>query len=59
MSSRIFIGVLLSACVVRGYNPGSPDRSLSVLQTAEITPNKTLCMRSLGRASILRVEQFT
>jgi hypothetical protein len=27
------------------YYPGSPDRNLSVLQTAEITPNKHLFMR--------------
>ncbi len=37
--------VLLSIAFAWSYYPGSPDRNLSVLQTAEITPNKYLYMR--------------
>ncbi len=37
--------LLISATFAWSYYPGSPDRNLSVLQTAEITPNKHLYMR--------------
>jgi hypothetical protein len=36
---------LAAATGIWGYYPGSPDRNLSVLQTAEITPNKHVSMR--------------
>lgn len=42
---RTGIGLLLGIGPAAAYYPGSPDRNLSVLQTAEITPNKQLFMR--------------
>lgn len=45
MSRKTLQYILLAAGLASAYYPGSPDRNLSVLQTAEITPNKHLFTR--------------